>query len=578
MTTSTSVPADRSEWSSNDLNKLADGVVELQGIANGGSLPVAVNSYSAVADAQTLSDGAITSGLTALTSATGLFVVADVGKTVLVKGAGTAGDDLRTTIAAYVSATQVTLTAAAGGTVSGAEFSWGTDNKTAIDNALAAITPSSIGGRQVGGNTLVFNAGSYLTSGGHIWPNLVTIAGWGEQATNLIHTGNNTCFTQAGSPLISYGKHGMRGLSLWGNQGTSAIGVEFRGKQWEPYLDKDVMIGNYANGRGVLLNNLTAGDFVEGVRMDATLRYNKIGVEFRRTSGTSSFAYQRWTDFNIHVPASGTGILFGDGAISTGTCQVYSGYFNGNIWLEGNSAVAVQVGQYGLVDNNTVWFVRGEIISGTSTKALAISAGGIFYPRGIHDFAVSLAGTQATMDVASGTYRPPTRTDERLVAQGIIREPFPRAAAQGASVGTAGTEFASLVEFRRGDVVAGIALGVTVNATTLTLAKVAIWDSAGTLLASSADDSANYNAGTVPRVQKTALSAAYTIPADGAYYVGFLFVGTTGATLVRGANLAGIAIAVGTGVLPFMQSAGGKTDVGTTSVNTTGTAFWAAAY
>src|SRR5207245_2447327 len=84
---------------------------------NSGSLPI--GNYGGVADCQQRSDAAITTGTTALTSATATFTSADVGKTVLVTAAGAAGDDLRTTIAAYVSATAVTLADAAGATVSG---------------------------------------------------------------------------------------------------------------------------------------------------------------------------------------------------------------------------------------------------------------------------------------------------------------------------------------------------------------------------------------------------------------------------------------------------------------------------
>jgi hypothetical protein len=39
VATTVNVPADQTAWNQTDLNKLADGVVELQGIANGGSLP-----------------------------------------------------------------------------------------------------------------------------------------------------------------------------------------------------------------------------------------------------------------------------------------------------------------------------------------------------------------------------------------------------------------------------------------------------------------------------------------------------------------------------------------------------------
>ena len=70
----------------------------------------------------TQSDGAMTAASGILTSAAGAFSSADVGQPITVKGAGTAGADLNTTVASYQSATQVTLTATAGTTVTGAGY------------------------------------------------------------------------------------------------------------------------------------------------------------------------------------------------------------------------------------------------------------------------------------------------------------------------------------------------------------------------------------------------------------------------------------------------------------------------
>ena len=81
------------------------------------------------ADAVYRYDASITSGQRALTLAgtpTAAFTSADVGKTVMIAGAGAAGIDLITTISAYVSASHVTTTAAASATVSGVEAIYGT--------------------------------------------------------------------------------------------------------------------------------------------------------------------------------------------------------------------------------------------------------------------------------------------------------------------------------------------------------------------------------------------------------------------------------------------------------------------
>ena len=102
-----------------------------------------VTAYGARGDGQVVTDGAMSSGSAVLTSATAAFTSADVGKAVLVKGAGGAGvTTLVTTIASRQSATQVTLSAtnASGGAVSGALVMWATDDTTAVQSAINAAT------------------------------------------------------------------------------------------------------------------------------------------------------------------------------------------------------------------------------------------------------------------------------------------------------------------------------------------------------------------------------------------------------------------------------------------------------
>lgn len=77
-------------------------------------------------DVQQVTDGAMTSPSTTLTCATSApFAAGDVGKLIRVAGAGAGGADLDTTIATYVSPTQVTLTDAPSTTVAGATVTWG---------------------------------------------------------------------------------------------------------------------------------------------------------------------------------------------------------------------------------------------------------------------------------------------------------------------------------------------------------------------------------------------------------------------------------------------------------------------
>jgi hypothetical protein len=105
------------------------------------------------------SNGAITSGTPNFTTSTGIFAAGDVGKSIQVNGAGTAGagNVLNTTITAFVNANAVTLGANASATVSGATGFFGTDDTSAITGALAT-----------GIRTIISTAGRiYLTNGGH---------------------------------------------------------------------------------------------------------------------------------------------------------------------------------------------------------------------------------------------------------------------------------------------------------------------------------------------------------------------------------------------------------------------------
>jgi hypothetical protein len=115
---------------------------------------ISVKDFGAKGDGVQLLDGAITASDTTLTSSTASFTADDVGKVVLVFGAGSLGfsDILRTTIASVTDANTVELTDAADNTVSGVEVIYGTDDATAL-NAAAAI-----------GRPIYFPVGTYLTS------------------------------------------------------------------------------------------------------------------------------------------------------------------------------------------------------------------------------------------------------------------------------------------------------------------------------------------------------------------------------------------------------------------------------
>lgn len=95
-------------------------------------------TFGALMDGIPLTNANITSGAASLTSTSAVFTVSDVGKWVLVWGAGPGGgtNSLMANISSFVSSTNVTLSINAGTTVSGGNAVYGTDDAIPVQNAL----------------------------------------------------------------------------------------------------------------------------------------------------------------------------------------------------------------------------------------------------------------------------------------------------------------------------------------------------------------------------------------------------------------------------------------------------------
>lgn len=130
-------------------------------------IPLNVKGLGAKGDGILLFDGAITSGTNAFTSATSLFTQADVGKTIAVQNANTGPSPLCTTIAAVTGLGAATLSTNANRTVSAQEFVYGTDDTTALQAAVTAVTAKPQGG------TLYSPYGFYLTTAQITAPNVI---------------------------------------------------------------------------------------------------------------------------------------------------------------------------------------------------------------------------------------------------------------------------------------------------------------------------------------------------------------------------------------------------------------------
>jgi microcystin-dependent protein len=100
--------------------------------------PLTPERYGAVGDCIRIDDAAITSSDSTLTSASDPFTADDVGKHIVVVGAGAAGVPLQTTIASFTGAGEVELADAAATTVSDAVSYFGTDDGPALRSMAAA--------------------------------------------------------------------------------------------------------------------------------------------------------------------------------------------------------------------------------------------------------------------------------------------------------------------------------------------------------------------------------------------------------------------------------------------------------
>lgn len=100
----------------------------------------------------------ISSSSQTVTATNSIFASTDVGKVIVIVGAGTSSRDLVGTITAYTSATQVTISAAASTTVSNAPTLFGTDQTTHIQAAINACYAG-------GGGTVWIPNGIYLIAG-----------------------------------------------------------------------------------------------------------------------------------------------------------------------------------------------------------------------------------------------------------------------------------------------------------------------------------------------------------------------------------------------------------------------------
>lgn len=149
------------------------------------------------------------------------------------------------------------------------------------------------------------------------------------------------------------------------------------------------------------------------------------------------------------------------------------------------------------------------------------------------------------------------RDQIKVLGRGYKGESFPLDAAASATSFTSGDCRASAVGLLAGDRVTNVLFNANTAISTITTLKVGLFDSAGNLLASSANQTTNIGAGTN---QSVALSTPYVAPADGLYYLGLVVVATTPGGLAAAGSATGKEGAFGTGAKGAIVKAG-QTDI-----------------
>lgn len=186
-----------------------------------------VLEFGAIPDGVIFYTADMTNGSPLLTG--GTFTSDDVGKSIMVKGAGSAGADLVTTISTYVSPTSVNLSSNAATTVNDATCMYGTDNMTFIQDAIDSFSPFNAFSQS--GGVVFLPRGTYyvsdsldLTLKHGVW-----IVGESTKSTFIMSPNNDHIIGAIGSSTDITSRCGVIDLTIrgGGESLTASEGINF---------------------------------------------------------------------------------------------------------------------------------------------------------------------------------------------------------------------------------------------------------------------------------------------------------------------------------------------------------------
>lgn len=252
----------------------------------------------------------ITSGTGALTAVGASFVSTDVGKYIIVPGAGATSGYLVTTIATFTDATHVGLTANAGTTLtaSSQNLQYGTDDSTAIASAVSAA---------IAGNfSLVITDGTIFHTASLNWGfNRLSVLAFGDNA-KFQHVGSgiahnfNGMTNYPGSQGAVASRFGTPGrIKLWGNPAKSAgVGLTTEGAHIDNWHFSIMSVAVHdANTTVVCRNTGVVGSSAVESRFDIRVSNNEDGA-FAVVPTTGLDCTQPVASTFDHLTIEGTGL------------------------------------------------------------------------------------------------------------------------------------------------------------------------------------------------------------------------------------------------------------------------------
>lgn len=219
------------------------------------------------------------------------------------------------------------------------------DNVNCTGNLQAALDAVGDGG----GGVVLLQAGVVRTSGGHTIPDKTSLVGQGTNATQVIHTTGNVCFTHSGGvgdgTIRTETRAGLEQLRVVGTSASAdAVGVRFS-DCYRAFLRR-VKVASYTGGVGLELYNDTA--FTEGTVLDDFQTTDCLtGIRLERNddaeaTSTDSFGCQHWSNVAVNANiAGGIGVDFGGS--STADMLVYNSYLRVNVWIEASNVTGYKV-------------------------------------------------------------------------------------------------------------------------------------------------------------------------------------------------------------------------------------------